>query len=382
MFHRRKIIYACSTLIDLAVAGLIFAFSRRAAELGASAAALGVLGAAWAGIYTFAALVTGPISDRYGRAALARTGVAACIVSALGFASTTAIPGLIAWSCLLGIGLACFWPPIIAWLSEGAAHSGELNARLSNFSIAWTIGHLIGFGQTGWLFRHWPSVAFYVPAGAFAVVLFLLFLPHRVDATPAASGAAAIVIPKGRGFRKTAWIANFALSFTFGGVGALFPQLATHLNIAADVHGGLMAFARGAGLVVFIALQHLAFWRTRLWPLWVAQAVAVIGVAWIGWTTATWTFAVAFALLGAVTSYTYQASIYFTLEEVAGKGTGGGIHEAILASGFFLGPLLAGWVGQHWSLRAPYWFCALALAVMIVAQMVLVFFRRRATVPA
>jgi MFS family permease len=89
-------------------------------------------------------------------------------------------------------------------------------------------------------------------------------------------------------------------------------------------------------------------------------------------------FAVAFALAGAVSGYTYQASIFFTLEEVSEKGKGSGFHEAIIGFGMAAGPLLAGWVGNATSMRSPYFFCAGAVALLVVTQIVLVFARRNA----
>src|SRR5207249_11202140 len=124
----------------------------------------------------------------------------------------------------------------------------------------------------------------------------------------------------------------------------------------------------------------LQFWRTRLWPLWIRQAIAAAALALIGAANATWLFAVAFAVSGAVSGYTYQASVFFTMEEMTEKGKGGGFHEAVLGIGMALGPLLAGWVGQHYALRSPYFFCSGVLVALIAAQMVLVFARRRATV--
>ena len=74
---------------------------------------------------------------------------------------------------------------------------------------------------------------------------------------------------------------------------------------------------------------------------------------WIGLANTTWMFAVAWIIGGVVSGYAYQASIYFTLEEMTEKGKGSGFHEAIVGSGMFVGPVLAGWVGSHHSLRAP-----------------------------
>jgi MFS family permease len=186
-------------------------------------------------------------------------------------------------------------------------------------------------------------------------------------------------IPRGRGFRKTAWLANFATNFSLGGTAALFPQLATHLGIGADIHGGLLAVGRAASLAMFAALQFLMFWRTRLWPLWIAQLCCAMSIVWIGFAHATWMFAVAWIVGGAVSGYTYQASIYFTLEEMTEKGKGSGFHEAIVGSGMFFGPMLAGWVGNSHGLRVPYFFCAAMQVALVALQMMVVWTRRRVT---
>ncbi len=79
-----------------------------------------------------------------------------------------------------------------------------------------------------------------------------------------------------------------------------------------------------------------------------------------------------------VSGYSVQASILFTLEEMTEKGKGSGFHEAMVGSGLFLGPLLAGGAGQVGHLRAPYWLCAGLLALLVLAQMLVVAWRRQA----
>jgi MFS family permease len=378
-----QILYFVSLLMDLSVAGVTFAISRRAAELGASASQLGWLGAVWIGVYAMVALVTGRYSDRVGRRQLAFVGCLIAGSMAFVCSLTTQIGWLLLFSAIFGSGLACFWPAIIAWLGEGLS-GHKLAVRLTAFGVAWNLGLLLGFMLSGVLFKHGPKLAFYASAGSILLIAILLLLPIKqsgndnefTDTGPAPH------IPKGRGFRKTAWLANFATNFALAGITALFPQLAMHVGISADVHGALLAAGRGAALVAFVALQLLAFWRTRLWPLWVAQLVCAASLVWIGLANTTWMFAAAWIVGGAVSGYAYQASIYFTLEEMTEKGKGSGFHEAIIGSGMFVGPVLAGWVGTHHSLRAPYFFCAAVLVLLIVAQMALVWIRRHSTAMA
>jgi MFS family permease len=377
------ILYFVSLLMDLSVAGVTFAISRRAAELGASASQLGWLGAVWIGVYAVVALIMGRYSDHVGRRKLAIIG---CLISgsmAFVCSLTTQIGWLLLFSAIFGGGLACFWPSIIAWLGEGL-RGHKLAVRLTAFGVAWNLGLLLGFILSGLLFRHGPNLVFYASASSILLIAILLLVPAKQlennDEFPDTDST--LHVPTGRGFRKTAWLANFATNFALAGTTALFPQLATHLGISADVHGTLLAAGRGAALLAFVALQLLVYWRTRLWPLWVAQLACAASLVWIGLANTTWMFAAAWIIGGVVSGYAYQASIYFTLEEMTEKGKGSGFHEAVIGTGMFAGPVLAGWVGSHRSLRAPYFFCATVLVLLIAAQMALVWARRHSTATA
>ena len=373
-----QILYLVSLLMDMSVAGVSFAITRRAAELGASASELGWLAAVWIGVYGALALLTGHLSDRVDRRKLAVIGCLVASGMTLTCSFTTRVPLLLVFSAGVGAGIACFWPSIIAWLGEGLS-GAQLARRLTTFGVVWNAGLLLGFGSTGVIFKHGPQLAFHASAGVILIIGMLLLLPARVEriAERSTLHAPRSTIPQGRGFRKTAWLSLFATNFALNGTSAMFPRLATHLGIGADVHGALLAAGRGAALAAFVALQLLTFWRTRLWPLWIAQLCCAASIVWIGCAHPTWMFAAAWVIGGAMSGYAYQASIYFTLEEMTEKGKGSGVHEAMVGSGMFFGPMLAGWVGNHHGLRMPYFFCAAALVTLVGVQMLFVLFRRK-----
>ena len=377
------ILYLVSLLMDMSVAGVTFAITRRAAELGASSSDLGWLNAVWIGVYGALALFMGRVSDRVGRRKLASFGCLVASIMTLICSFTTRVPLLLLFSAGIGAGIACFWPSIIAWLGEGL-NGAQLAKRLTTFGVVWNAGLLLGYGSSGVIFKHWPQLAFYVSAALILIIAGLLIIGRaRPPGRPSDSARPAVApyqsdpdIPKGRGFRKTAWLALFATNFALNGTSAMFPQLAIHLGISADVHGTLLAAGRGAALAAFVALQLLTFWRTRLWPLWIAQLCCAASIVWIGFAHPIWMFAAAWIVGGLMSGYAYQASIYFTLEEMTEKGKGSGFHEAMVGSGMFFGPVLAGWVGNHDSLRAPYFFCAAMLVFGILLQMAIVSLRR------
>ncbi len=384
MLTQHAILYFCAFLTDLAVAIWSFALTRRAAELGASPSEIGVLAAAWIGAYGACALVSGRVSDRLGRRGVAMTGCLIVAGVAAACAMTTRVGWLVTMGLAFGAGLSGFWPSVIAWLGEGVT-GPALAARLTKFSVAWNCGLLVGFGVAGVIYEWSHTAAFVVPAGVFVVIagLMMVRLPETTEAARPAI-APYQQPPVGRGFRKTAWLANFAVSAALGGAGTMFYDLAAQLGIGADVNGAMLAVGRGAAMVAFVGLQMAGFWRVRLWPLWVAQAVAAGAVLWLGFAERTWMFVVVFAVTGLVSGYAYQASVFFSLEETSEKGKGGGFHEAILGMAMCAGPIAAGLVGGRWGLRGAYVFCAAGLGVFVVAQMILVFVRRQASgkVPA
>src|SRR5258705_11860300 len=104
MLRQRHIIYLAALLMDMAVAGVSFAVTRRAAELGASSGELGLLGATWIGTYALCALMTGRLSDRLSRRTVARAGCALATAMALAGELATNIVGLALLMAVFGLG--------------------------------------------------------------------------------------------------------------------------------------------------------------------------------------------------------------------------------------------------------------------------------------
>ncbi|MCS7048918.1 MAG: MFS transporter [Verrucomicrobiae bacterium] len=371
------IIYAVSVLMDFAVCGVNFAITRRAAELGASAFQVSMLSGGFFATYILGALILGHLAERWNSRRSAVAGAVVTLLGSIVCALTTNLPVLVATVAAMGFSWGAFWPPLMAWLSEGA-NGGALSRRLARFSIAWNLGALLGFGVTGKLFKLHPHLAFAITIAAAVLIVGLLLLPMQPmprETLPANHEP----VPHGRGFRINGWLANFGVTVLIGATTALMPKLATQLNIPADQHGGLLALSRGMALVGFWTLQHLHYWRRRLWPLWLTQTAAALAALLFVTGTRVWEFAIASAVIGAASGYSYLASIYFTLEETAAKTRGSGFHEAILGSAFFLGPLVAGIVADVISLPAAFLTVAVLVPALVGIQIALTIRRRRAT---
>ena len=79
-------------------------------------------------------------------------------------------------------------------------------------------------------------------------------------------------------------------------------------------------------------------------------------------------FAIGLLLLGALAGVTFTISIYYSLYTTGPGGRRTGIHEAIVGSGFLVGPLAGGLIAEHLGARAPYWVSAGVICCVVFAQ--------------
>ena len=457
MLPRDATLYLCCVLIDMMTGLVSFTVARRAGDMGVEAAMLGVIGGAFFISYAPLAPLAGMLSDRLSRRRLMLPACGVCGLAILALMRVTAPWAVAAAMALFGVGMAMFWPPMVAWIAEGK--SGRRLARsLALYSLAWNIGVLLGNAFGGILYvtavplqempseitvpeslaakakydpetgrlqlsgtmkdadverlavlssepsfrravdqlvyrsRHRPAplvLAAFLPV----LVALLLLLPSRPtkavkdgngmkestsppaanaftrnpeDGTDASSPSRAQGLPLVV-YLWTAWLACFATTFSGKGLQALFPKLADALDVPAGVHGLLGASARAAAVVTFLLMQVSFVWHRRLWPLWLTQALLALGMLIVASSSAVPAFFAAFVLNGVASGYCFYASVYYSMEFYAAnrKGRGSGLTEGIIGSGLLLGPLAAGLAGHLLGARAPYYFLAVAVAVLI-----------------
>ncbi len=99
-------------------------------------------------------------------------------------------------------------------------------------------------------------------------------------------------------------------------------------------------------------------WQFRLGPLAAVQMVAVTALMGLAYGRSVGGFAAALLLHGVVIGVTFTYSIFHSLYAAERPGQRTGYHEAIVGSGFLLGPLLGGLAAEYVGPRAPYQVCA------------------------
>ena len=354
--------------MDFAIGLIALAFLELAIGMHASPQVLGWIGTVGGLAYSSGCLVSGRLSDQYGRR---RVVFGSCVVVGLAWSCYGAVHE--PWQILLilpfsGAGMAFFWPPVQAWLAELSAAGGrrELNRNIAGFNMAWCGGLLAGPVVCGYLWGVGHAWPFRVAIATAVMLVVIAWITPRgaAEAIPE-DEAAEPAHPNAALFLRLAWLGNFASFFGLGAVKTLFPKLGDTLGFSPALVGWLIASIHGGQLALFWLGGRTSRWQYRVEPLLAAQVLAAAGLAVAYHTSSPVSFALGFACAGVCAGVTYVASLFYSLhgntDDPGGKA---GLHEAILGSGALLGPFIGGMLAHATTLRAPY---LLALGVYLCA---------------
>ena len=340
-----------------------------ALKLGATYDDLGFIGAMGALAYTLSCLIAGRLSDSLGYRRVMTIAVFAITCIFAGYLFVTHIWHLALLAALTGMTIANFWPPLQAWLGQKKNRRG-LRQVLGRFNIAWSMGFLVGPALGGILFEWEYRYAFALCAILTGLLGLAFILIHFQESDVQVDSAAETVVAplNAHYYLPLAWLANFATFFTIGTVRSLFPKLATDLGIAPGSLGYLMALIAFAQLTAFYLMSRTDRWQFKIGPVIAAQLCAVLGMASLAQGSQALVFAIGLLLLGALAGVTFTISIYYSLYTTGPGGRRTGIHEAIVGSGFLVGPLAGGLIAEHLGARAPYWVSAGVICCVVFAQ--------------
>jgi len=348
-------------VMDLAIAMIGIAVQFMGNALDARPMILGLLGTASPAAYTLGCLVTGRLSDKFGRRLL---NSASCLICAGAWLAMTQVKTpiqLLALVPISGAAISMFWPPLQAWLSEVTVGGRrQLIRNIGNFNISWTVGLMLGPPIAGLAWDLSRAAPFAIAAvGALGLLVMLQTIPSEVEgggeAVPEDALADRPCPEVSQHYLHLAWVANFASWFGRGMNIVVFPKLGTMMELPERYIGVVIATFLAGQLLMFAYLRERTGWQYRLWPL-----LAALGAGAVGWVIAWFardplTFVLAFALGGMGAGVTYVSSLYYSLEgRTVSRGARTGIHEAVLGSGVFLGPLSAGAIAGYAGFRAPY----------------------------
>lgn len=368
----RSRLYLSAFFIDVVGHGyslLVSAHAQR--DLGASPGELGLLGTVTTVAYAAVCLTAGGSSDRRGSRPLMAASLTFIAVLVLPVALLSNSTGILyAANAAMGACLAFFWPPVfreLSFLSPGKLLWRSLGA----FNLAWAVGAVVGTWGAPKLFA---QIGF--PRAGSVLVVFTLLglvsLAWRRAPVPAApprvpSEAAGAVPREGdplpsaderaQVFLRLAWVANFCASFAMNGLHAVFIYVTSSLGLELGGWAVLILTGKEIGrLAGFGLCRWFSGWHYSF--AWLAALQLAGGGALVlaGFVTEPAALFLLFVVLGLSSGLAYYSSIFYALSLRSEEGKQSGLHEGILATGAFLGPLalgVAGEVSATWTGAVP-----------------------------
>jgi predicted MFS family arabinose efflux permease len=310
-------------------------------------------------VYMFSAWYAGRIARKHGYMRLLRFGFGGMGVAmvcggliphAFGYSRGAEIMQfaiVVAWTMSM-----CFtWPTLQSLVSQGESPE-ELPRTAGIYNIVWASAAAVAYLTGGALFQ-WIGgevLTFWLPAAIHAVQLVLLRRCQRSDA-PGHSPASAAAVPvastqelnprpisKARGFLMLAWIANPFAYIAIYGVLPVIPNLTNSLGLDAATAGVVCSVWFWTRLTAFVWFWLWPGWHYRFGWLLGAFITLIASFAAILLIPHVWTLVLAQIVFGLAVGLIYYSSLYYSMDTGASKGKEGGIHEAAIGLGIFLGP--------------------------------------------
>jgi predicted MFS family arabinose efflux permease len=303
-------------------------------------------------IYIFAAWQCGKFAARFGRVLSLKIGfLALCVVmvlSALTFHNVTAVLVLVG---VYNVVLLLTWPALEALVSERESQSG-VQEMVGIYNCTWAGAASLAYFSGGKLYDLLGAGAvFWLPAGIFfAQFLLLLWLEKHHDRvlavmpepakeihhTPEISGLKPSLPPSA--FLKMAWLANPFAYIAINTLIAVMPGVAGTLGLSPTQAGLFCSVWFFGRFGAFALLWQWRGWHYRFRWLFGGFILLIASLATILLAHQLWVVVVAQLFFGLTTGLMYYSSLFYSMDVGEASSEHGGMHEAFIGAGIFLGP--------------------------------------------
>ena len=237
------------------------------------------------------------------------------------------------------------WPALESLVTEGAG--GAVRARLVGiYSVVWAACSALSYFFGGSLFERLGSGSiFWLPPLIHVLQLILLLGIHRSLAEgpapappPEALSPAAAPGPCPRSFQRMAWIANpFACVAAFTLL-AMIPGLARKMGLSTPMAGLFCSIWFFARLAAFLVMWQWPGWHYRFRWLLAGYILLIIGFVTVLTADGLLWLGLGQVAFGLAVGSLYYASLFYSMDVGEARAEQGGIHEALMGAGNFIGP--------------------------------------------
>jgi MFS family permease len=252
------------------------------------------------------------------------------------------IPAQIFIFALSTISLCFIWPAIEALVCGGAG--AKLPDRVGFYNMTWAAGGAFAYLFAGMLLeRLGMRSLFWIPLLLIVVEILVIYLFKSHLSVKPIDGTTLEFVSEKRPaniqhFMHLAWFANPLSYVAINTIIPLLPSLSGKFGFSTSAAGILCSIWLFARLGAFIVLWRWAGWHYRF--RWMAGSFAVMAgcFAILISTISLPMFFIAQVGFGLSIGLIYYSSLYYSMNASEDKGAHGGLHEAMIGAGLFLGP--------------------------------------------
>ena len=299
-----------------------------------------------------AAIYGGRFAQRAGYFTALKLGFAIMIGAlTVGWWAVDSAAGHVAVMLVTIVGMCFTWPTLEGMVSEGEDYPG-LQRNLGIYNVVWAgTGALAYFCGGAMLDRFGLNSMFYVPIAILSVQLALAFWLARAAQedrgsktanSPAAGASPSVAHPRppetARAFLRMAWLANPFSYIAINTLIAVMPGVAQRLGLSTTLAGVCCSVWCFARLAAFGGLWYWPGWHYRFRWLLVAYLGLVAAFAVILLVPTLAVVVAAEIAFGLAIGLIYYSSLFYSMDVGDTKGEHGGMHEAAIGLGNFVGP--------------------------------------------
>jgi predicted MFS family arabinose efflux permease len=293
-------------------------------------------------IYMFASWQAGRFAQRWGNFTALKIGFGVMIAGLLVGSQLHSMAGEIAAACVVNIGMCFIWPVLEALISEGA-HAAR---AVGVYNITWAAANAAAYFIGGTLIvKFGYQSMFYLPLVFILIQLALVFWLEKIHGDVA--GEPSEPLPpdanrpssaRAKNFQHMAWLANPFAYIAINTLLAVIPGLAAKFQMSPMLAGFVCSLWCFVRLGAFVLLWRWPGWHYRF--RWLVTAFALLILAFVAILIAP-NLAVLVAaqiFFGAAIGLIYYSSLFYSMDASDTKSEHGGIHEAAIGAGNFVGP--------------------------------------------
>ena len=293
--------------------------------------------------YVGASLWAGKIARRIGYFSALKIGFAVMAAGLLAGSQQHSVIGAVAAACVVNFGMCFIWPVLEALVSEGA----DAARAVGLYNITWAVTNATAFFLGGTLIEKlgYRSI-FFVPLGFMLLQFVMIFWLEKIQ-PPKSDGVKKQPMPSDANraapaqvkiFQRLAWLANPFAYIAINTLIAVLPGLAQKFHLSPMFAGFVCSLWCFARVGAFAVLWKWSGWHYRFHWLATAFALMIISFALILTVPNLAVMLAAQIFFGATVGLMYYSSLFYAMDAHDSSSEHGGIHEAAIGLGNFLGP--------------------------------------------